>query len=75
MRKEVSMSNDTIVAIGEQTTEAVGANREASTEQLQMFQRDEDLSDAAKCRLSEESHGPLLPKALLSSANPGAASR
>jgi hypothetical protein len=48
------MSNDTIGTIEQQTTEAVGANREALTEELARIRRDEDLSERTKARFSDE---------------------
>jgi predicted AAA+ superfamily ATPase len=42
------------VEIGQQTTEAVGENREALAEKLARIRRDEDLSEHAKGRLTDE---------------------
>jgi hypothetical protein len=48
------MTNEAIAAIGQGTTEAVDRNRQALAEELERIRRNEDLSESAKGRLSDE---------------------
>lgn len=47
-------ANTSLLEIGEQTARDVGANRQDLSETLQQIQRNEDLSEQAKSRLTEE---------------------
>src|SRR5688500_5705818 len=60
-------ANSAIQEIGEQTTQAVGENRQELSATLDQIQRNEDLSEQAKSRLAEaarrkasECHGALV---------------
>jgi len=48
------MSNDTIAAVEQETTEAVSENRQALAEELRKISQEQDFSDAAKSRYAAE---------------------